>query len=964
MTRFHLLLLTSWLGFFSVAFPSLPLGAAEPTYRRLFNGNDLDGWKGLDSLWTVRDGVILGQTSRDKPIEANTFLVWQGGEVGDFEFLCDVRFEGVNSGVQYRSTFADEENLALTGYQADLHPKPNYMGMMYGEKTGRGIIASGGQRVVVSAQGETKVVDQIARLANPVAEEWNELRIIAIGNRMIHQINGTTTVDVTDDHPDARLTGLLGLQLHRGAPMKAEFRNLRLRELSGDEGKRVLAKAIATTALAASSKATDTTTKQKRATPKDADNTKSMQTPRSEWLLASPVPEWIWADHSSANQRVWFRHSFELPEAVESAEFYGSCDNQMELFINGRSAGRSKAWQTPLVTQVSEMLKKGKNVVAVAGENEGGTAALVAKLSIKMLGGEHRDVVTTSQWKLSENEARGWQNQTFDDSKWAASKSIKKLGNSPWGVPGKASEVSVSGKPTTDSADREPNIVAAPGFVVERIYTVASDQGSWVSLTTDPKGRLYACDQGKEGLYRLTLQENEPPLVEKVSTGALSDLTGAQGLEWAFDSLWFHKNGGNLIRVSDADGDDVLDTMETIPGGTGGGEHGNHGVITTEDGTGLYLDGGNAAPIAEYSASRVPIWSEGLLLPRMWDAKGHARGRLAPAGWITRLDPQTNEQTVHSIGYRNQYDLTLNRYGDLFTYDADMEWDLGLPWYRPTRICLAASGSDYGWRSGAGKWPTYYEDTLPPVVEIGPGSPTGLISGGGTTFPTKYQDALFALDWTYGTMYAIHLIPDGAGYRGEVEHFVYGSPLPLTDAAIGNDGSMYFTVGGRQSQSALYRIRYEGDASCEAPTKTEAAAFSARQQRRLLETFHGVANPDAVATAWPSLSSRDRFLRHAARIAIESQPVESWVDRIATETDPQSRITASVALARMGDAEHREPLIQTLLQLNVATLEDSQLLGMLRAYALAFIELGARAMTNAERSSNKSARYFLTRMPM
>lgn len=233
---------------------SLP--ADEPSaFQDLFNGKDLTGWQGRESLWSVQDGTIVGQTTADAPIKANTFLVWQGGEVTDFEFHCKVRFDQVNSGVQYRSALVDQPNLALMGYQADLHPRANYMGMMYGEKTGRGIIATGGQRVVIPAKGKPSVVDQLVPLKNPIATEWNELRIIAVGNRMIHQINGTTTVDVTDNHPDARLSGLLGLQLHKGVAMKAEFRDLRLRKLSGAAAISVLSEAIAATKTVAATEA-------------------------------------------------------------------------------------------------------------------------------------------------------------------------------------------------------------------------------------------------------------------------------------------------------------------------------------------------------------------------------------------------------------------------------------------------------------------------------------------------------------------------------------------------------------------------------------------------------------------------------------------------------------------------------------------------------------------------------------
>ncbi len=201
-----------------------------------------------------------------------------------------------------------------------------------------------------------------------------------------------------------------------------------------------------------------------------------------------------------------------------------------------------------------------------------------------------------------------------------------------------------------------------------------------------------------------------------------------------------------------------------------------------------------------------------------------------------------------------------------------MEWDLGSPWYRPTRICEVVSGGDYGWRSGTGKFPTYYEDSLPPIVEIGPGSPTGVAAGIGAKFPARYQDAIFGLDWTFGTIYAIHLQPQGAGYRGQSEPFVTGSPLPVTDAIVGKDGALYFTIGGRGTQSALYRVRYEGDESTElvSTQPLPADVRQAREAKKQLEAFHGkrLSGDEAKAaiqTAWPHLSSDDRFLRSGPR---------------------------------------------------------------------------------------------------
>ena len=121
------------------------------------------------------------------------------------------------------------------------------------------------------------------------------------------------------------------------------------------------------------------------------------------------------------------------------------------------------------------------------------------------------------------------------------------------------------------------------------------------------------------------------------------------------------------------------------------------------------------------------------------------RGILAPGGWIAKTDPDGKNWEIVSVGYRNAYDIAFNADGELFAYDADMEWDMGMPWYRPTRVLHATSGSEFGWRSGTGKWPAYYVDSLPPMLDIGPGSPVGVEFGYGAKFPAKYQKALYLL---------------------------------------------------------------------------------------------------------------------------------------------------------------------------------------------------------------------------
>lgn len=491
---------------------------------------------------------------------------------------------------------------------------------------------------------------------------------------------------------------------------------------------------------------------------------------------------------------------------------------------------------------------------------------------------------------------------------------------------------------------QDDSIQTLPGFEVQKVYDVPTEeQGSWVKLTVGPEGHLIASDEAEEGLFRVRVggTVDSPEVdVERFVLPA----SGAQGLEWAFGHLYTNVNGVGLFRLQNQKPrfERRFDVMEYLGGPQGEGEHGNHSVVPTEDGEGLYIVNGNHTPPPDSLTSRVASWEEDILLPRNWDPQGHARGIEAPGGYIARIGPDATRWEIISIGMRNTYDIAQNRHGELFAYDADMEWDMGLPWYRPTRLMHAVSGSDQGWRSGSGKWEPYFEDSLPPVHNVGPGSPTGLLFGTGAEFPARYQRALFGLDWTFGTIYAFHMVPDGASYRvKETEEFVRGSPLPLTDAVVGSDGHLYFTVGGRGKESALYRVVYTGKKSTASADPVEhPEAQKARETRHRLEAFHGGEDPQAVDTAWPYLDDEDRYIRHAARVAIEWQPVDRWADRALSEDRPQARITALTALARVGSESYRHDATESLLGLKLTALSPEEKLGYLRAMSLVFQRLG------------------------
>ena len=515
-------------------------------------------------------------------------------------------------------------------------------------------------------------------------------------------------------------------------------------------------------------------------------------------------------------------------------------------------------------------------------------------------------------------------------------------------------------------------IQVAPGFKVELLYSVPKEeQGSWVSLALDPKGRLIAADQ-YGALYRVTLPPvgtsagtkveklaatlpalAVPPGTEPTPTpkraqgtdGTPSPSFGAHGLLYAFDSLYVMvdevpgKQG--LWRLRDTKGNDQFDEVKFLRAMKGSGEHGPHSLVLSPDGKSIYFANGNHTDLpAHMEKSRAVRWDEDHLLPRMWDARGHAKNKFSPGGYVGRTDADGKTVELFALGFRNQFDIAFDQNGELFTYDSDMEWDQGSPWYVPTRINHVVDAGDYGWRSGAGRWPAYYADSLPAALDIGPGSPTGTVFGTGAKFPAKYQRALFAADWTYGTLYAVHLTPDGATFRGEKEEFLSGKPLPLTDLVINpRDGAMYFAVGGRRTQAALYRVTYTGTENT-APATPPAPTPEAKL-RHSLEALHAEGTgPEAIATAWPHLASPDRFVRFAARAAIERQLPENWAERALNEKNPQAAIEALIALARVGEKYYQPRLLDALAKFDFAAQPAGLRLPLLRAWQLAFTRMG------------------------
>jgi hypothetical protein len=206
---------------------------SEASFKKIFDGKTLKGWKGDPVYWRVENNTIIGQTTPEKPLTTNTFLIYDNGQPGDFEFTAEFRIsaEG-NSGVQYRSEMVEGIPFALKGYQADIDGENVYTGQNY-EERGRGFLAKRGEEAVLESGKDPQIVATIAdadSLKSLIKKEgWNEVRIVAKGNHLRHYINGVLMSDVTDNDENARkMKGLIGLQVHAGHPMKVEYRNLRI----------------------------------------------------------------------------------------------------------------------------------------------------------------------------------------------------------------------------------------------------------------------------------------------------------------------------------------------------------------------------------------------------------------------------------------------------------------------------------------------------------------------------------------------------------------------------------------------------------------------------------------------------------------------------------------------------------------------------------------------------------------
>ncbi len=531
----------------------------------------------------------------------------------------------------------------------------------------------------------------------------------------------------------------------------------------------------------------------------------------------------------------------------------------------------------------------------------------------------------------------------------------------------------------------DPNTVIGtlPGFRIEIV--AAADvpmQGSWISMVEDGKGRILLGANEQQPFTRLTLDAQGKVTRNETLYTPVSE---AMGMEWHGNSLYVQ--GGRdandamvygkenpsfccesgptgLQRLTEADDDGNFGKLETLRSWTGNeqghSDHGVHAPKVSPDGRFLYIINGNGVALPDDISPNSPVrhLADDRIIPVLGAGGRGAGGNYAaaaagPGGWgfgghIIRTDFDGKDPHLMAMGLRNALHFAYNGDGEMFTYDSDHEPELGVPWYRPTRVLWAPVGANFGHRrdSSSGKYPGWWEDVVPPLFDVGLGSPVGVTFGHNTRFPAAYQKALYIADNNYGRIMAVHLKPSGSGYAvTALENIAWPKSLytnalqtthNVTDMMVARDGTFYYVIGNRSTQAYLMRLTYVGTEPTGKVAYANAEGSRERDLRHSLEAFHWQSeNPGAVTAAWPHLGSDDRPIRYAARVALETVSPAKWKAKALAETDPKTALIALLALARVGGEASNGEIFAKLETFPLAGLPDAVKLQKLRVIQVA-----------------------------
>ncbi|QDU78764.1 Cytochrome c [Polystyrenella longa] len=599
----------------------------------------------------------------------------------------------------------------------------------------------------------------------------------------------------------------------------------------------------------------------------------------ASWIWQNGVKAWEDAPSGS----VWFRQVVRSGGPSTGAMRLVSSD-PFQVWVNGQEVGKGNGKELYRYS-LNGIVGRGPNVIAVRVDHGEGQAGLFVDGEVRDQGGTSFPFDSNGDWLATSTKPdASWLTDDFNSEGWKKVTVSGAHPDSPW------NELELK-----DSyLDR---YALAPGYKIERIGEPEL-VGSLIAMTWGNNGRVIASQEG--GPIVTITDENNDGIYDKTITYS-DQMKNCQGLCTVLNDLYAVGQGPEGVGVyllPDENNDGVADSIKLIGKNKSGvGEHGPHDVVWGPDGW-LYHNMGNHAWMDAEMQPNSPAKHtyEGVLLqPSFKDAGGHASKITEPGGTIWRFTPDGSEWWRETSGFRNEYDIAFNKFGDLFTFDSDMEWDVGMPWYRPVRVNHCVPGAEFGWRTGSTKWPEYFLDSLPTTVDIGRGSPTGVIYYEHTQFPKSEQDSFLICDWSMGRIMAVPLKKEGASYNSDFMTIISGNPLNVSDIEVDRDGSMVFCVGGRRTEGGLYRVTY-GDEKHEAVSATTIEELIALPQ---------------ITSAWA---------REDAVAVKTAAGEEAWNQKLveyARKGSPAEQIRALTLLSQLGPKPELSLLIELAGSKNV-----------------------------------------------
>ncbi len=687
--------------------------------------------------------------------------------------------------------------------------------------------------------------------------------------------------------------------------------------------------------------------------------------------LAAQEAQWIWSPEHPRGQAIagdcFFRKTLQV-SSVEEATITITADDKYELFINGRRIGQGSSIRQMEKYDITRLLGRGRNVIAVRTTNVApGPAALVARVLVKPIDGNWLSFSTDETWRTALEVVPGWQSATYNDGNWKAAQAFGQLGETPpWDRREEVEQTQVS---------EHARFRVSPEFTVDEILG-NEITGSLICMAFNEFGHVVASQEG--GPLLLIYDSDKDGTIDKtrVYCEEVKNIQGILPLNGDVFVTGDGPEGSGIYRLVDKDRNGAMEDVRKVVGLDGvPGEHGAHSLILGPDGLIYCVLGNHVGLDKPYSnTSTLKTFYEGdINLPRYEDPGGHANGIKAPGGVVIRMDVEGTQVELIAGGLRNAYDIAFNAQGNLYVHDSDMESDIGSVWYSPTSLFQVTEGAEFGWRSGWSKWPAYYLDRLPTLLETGRGSPTGAVVYDHVMFPQRYHGSLFLADWSEGRILSVKLNNDGSAAQQEV--FLQGQPLNVTDLAVSPDGAIYFCTGGRGTKGGIFRVKWQGEVPAAIKDLGEGISRAikqpqidsawSRQAIAMLKKELGASWGDMISGVAFSGENPAKYRVRALELMQLFGPTPQ-PELLITLSDAPSeavRLRAAKLLGLHGDTPEAVKRLKELVRDSDRNVQLAALEALLRAGAVAELSDLVPLLSSDDRYIAASARRLLERIP-